>query len=486
MSNGQKNGVTGGEEETLDRISQLPDALLVKILSLLPTEDAVASCVLSKSWSYLWTSIYNFLFVAETFKTAENFISFVDHVLTHSTCSKIKKFQHDFHHIDWEFDSKISQWLSFAAENKVENVLLLNSHDDKDLTFELPRSLCTCSSLIMLRLSHWVFDKERIMAWNSLKSLKLYSTELDDEDIVILLSSCPALETLELSMFGGFRCLEINSSNLKRLNLRTCSCEGHGVLEIFAPHLQHLELTGDFGYLECRPVNVSSLVTASLTFKVCCFNLDEVVDEEENCREFHQVFRNLVLDYLQKLTYATELIIGSWFAKQRIAGCKTEKRIKPSESITVMKFCCVHVATQRSATSRVEMKMSNTRDAYESGDFNCQIEQSYLAKGDTLNLQSWMSNIVFFNLKNVKFYCFMTNCLKGRLEEGNDKLFELSEFLLKSTMALKKFVIVSETSSCRKCSEKCVSQYLSRLDKKLLDSPRSSRNLMITYKESFA
>ncbi|XP_059281198.1 probable F-box protein At1g60180 [Lycium ferocissimum] len=145
-------------------------------------------------------------------------------------------------------------------------------------------------------------------------SLKLRTIRLDDDDIVKLLSSCPALETLELSMFGGFRHLEINSSNLKRLNLnfyRSFSYEEPDhVLEIFAPLVQHLELTEHFGDLKCRLVNVSSLVTANFTFNICCTTFDDY-----SCREFHQVFRNLVLDSLQKLTYATEPIIGNWFAK---------------------------------------------------------------------------------------------------------------------------------------------------------------------------
>ncbi|XP_059281201.1 putative F-box/FBD/LRR-repeat protein At1g78760 [Lycium ferocissimum] len=207
-----KNGVE--EEETLDdRISQLPDSLLIQILSLLWTKDAVSSCVLSKRWQYLWTSVYNFNFVAEAFKKAENFISFVDHVLTHSSCSKIKKI-YLFSLVVPERDLKISQWLSFAVENKVEDVMLYAFALAEYLSYELPLSIYTCSSLVTLNLSRWVFDKRLILAWNSLKSLKVRTIRLDDDDIVKLLSSCPALEILELSMFGGFRRLEINSSNL--------------------------------------------------------------------------------------------------------------------------------------------------------------------------------------------------------------------------------------------------------------------------------
>ncbi|XP_019228739.1 PREDICTED: F-box/LRR-repeat protein 25-like [Nicotiana attenuata] len=310
MSKKQKNGVTGAKETLDDYISQLPDALLVQILSLLPTKDAVKSCLLSKRWRYLWHSIYNFLFEDFYYKEPENFKSFVENVLTHSTCSKIKKFKLDLSHIYiTNFESEINRWVSFAVERKVEDFVWCNL----GLTYQLPLFIYTSSSLITLELLYWVFDKGLLIAWNSLKSLKLDVITLDDDDMVKLLSSCPALETLELSCFQDFRRLEITSPNLKRLILDGDG--GFDSLEIVAPHLQHLEISGHLGHLMCRLVNVFSLVTASLTFSIICINGDggtyigeeEEEDdvEEDNCPDYHQAFRNLVLDYLEKLSHVT-------------------------------------------------------------------------------------------------------------------------------------------------------------------------------------
>lgn len=75
-----------------------------------------------------------------------------------------------------------------------------------------------------------------------------------------LLSGCPALERMELDDVGGFRCLKINSSKFKRLNLKNHRLP-HDIsdrsLEIYAPYLEHLEISGDLGDLECRLVDVS-------------------------------------------------------------------------------------------------------------------------------------------------------------------------------------------------------------------------------------
>lgn len=44
----------GSINSRANRISQLPEALILEILSLLPTEVAVATSVLSKQWQSLW------------------------------------------------------------------------------------------------------------------------------------------------------------------------------------------------------------------------------------------------------------------------------------------------------------------------------------------------------------------------------------------------------------------------------------------------
>ncbi|XP_016571556.1 probable F-box protein At1g60180 isoform X2 [Capsicum annuum] len=142
----------------------------------------------------------------------------------------------------------------------------------------------SCSSLITLYLSYVVFDKGLCIAWNSLKSLTLDSTELEDDDIVRLLSSCPALETMEFSCCVGCHRLEMASSNLKTLKLHShyhLPFVGYGTLEIFAPHLQHFDISGELQKLSC----VTELIIGSwLAGTVFMMNLEGVMLPKLRCK----------------------------------------------------------------------------------------------------------------------------------------------------------------------------------------------------------
>ncbi|MCE3050742.1 hypothetical protein HAX54_047984 [Datura stramonium] len=182
----------------------------------------------------------------------EGYVSYVDYVLAHSVSPKIKKFQP---HEPGAYQSHIDRWFSFAVEKKVENVELRSNSDEE--VCALPECLYTCSSLITLVLGFCYFDANVFIAWKSLKSIKLKWMVLSDD---------------------------------------------------------HTELTE-------RLVDVSSLVNAKLTFNITCIKEikylldDEVDDEEDSCRDYHQGFMILVQDYLQKLSCASKITIGTWFTE---------------------------------------------------------------------------------------------------------------------------------------------------------------------------
>jgi hypothetical protein len=70
------------ENQDEDRLSDLPDSVLLHILSFLNTKQVVQTCILSKRWIHLWKFISTLMLHCSTFSTVEGFDKFVSKILT--------------------------------------------------------------------------------------------------------------------------------------------------------------------------------------------------------------------------------------------------------------------------------------------------------------------------------------------------------------------------------------------------------------------
>ncbi|KEH34264.1 F-box/RNI superfamily protein [Medicago truncatula] len=76
------NKAIHSENEHEDRLSDLPDCVLLHILSFCNTKHAVQTCILSTRWKYLWKRIPTLILHSSEFPTIKSFAAFVSKILT--------------------------------------------------------------------------------------------------------------------------------------------------------------------------------------------------------------------------------------------------------------------------------------------------------------------------------------------------------------------------------------------------------------------
>nr|XP_027118947.1 putative F-box/FBD/LRR-repeat protein At5g22670 [Coffea arabica] len=246
------------------RISQLPDAILCHMLSLLPTKLAAQTGILSKRWRDVWLSIPALEFQMhlranyEGDMTAfdsfakpkiESFTNFLDRLFAIRDTSSIKKFRLVFDH---QVDSRcLNNWLSALHNIQEIDLELLVQR-------EFPWSPLADKLLEILKLSCISLPNiPSSVSFPRLKVLHLHSaTYVDDASVEKLLSSCPVLEDLQISrwQWDNVRNFVIAVPSLKRLTLDFSTPEmdlydgddyEDGVeykLIITAPNLEYLNL----------------------------------------------------------------------------------------------------------------------------------------------------------------------------------------------------------------------------------------------------
>jgi len=68
----------------------------------------------------------------------------------------------------------------------------------------MPQTFFTCSSLITLHIAKCSLVYDIVIAWKSLKTIKLEDMVVVDAEINNLLTGCPALETIVFNSVGWF------------------------------------------------------------------------------------------------------------------------------------------------------------------------------------------------------------------------------------------------------------------------------------------
>ncbi|KAI3959493.1 hypothetical protein MKW98_019083 [Papaver atlanticum] len=272
----------------IDRISNLPDDVLVRILSLLPTIEAVTTSLLSKRWKSLWILLpeldldYACFSIRSTGVSWDDrerrFLDFVEHVLSLHEPEPLQKLRLKFDTADFNnYSYKASMVVKLGMESNCLRVDLdlssqtasvwVPEYDVFSEMHTLPPCIFPHPSVSQLILTGCKLVSSFYKSFTSVKIAKLTSVELQKDSVYDLVSKCPCLEELQLlhcKIPSSYFELNAPESNLKCLELHSCrGNEGlsfeHASIQI--PTLLQLKYIGDFrsaGYLSiCNSENLT-------------------------------------------------------------------------------------------------------------------------------------------------------------------------------------------------------------------------------------
>ncbi|CAN1324892.1 F-box/FBD/LRR-repeat protein At5g56420 [Linum perenne] len=273
-----------------DRISELPDEILLCILCRLQSKkEAARSIAISKRWGTVWRSYP--IVEYDRWKDLQNFCDASINRFSRDGLLLMKILKLEVSLLgDRLFSDSLQrafeQLFYLALERKAEEVKIEIIQNDSSI----PRNCFTFrlifnSALKILRLRGIQFNgwnDQLPLCSNSLRTLCLDDVELD-EFYTSLIASSPQLETLELGVVIVDRKLEIsNLINLKEIKI--CSMDNILLkeIDITAPGLETLSipLAADTKKFELTAPQLHLLKI----FKISNFRVDELISKLESLK----------------------------------------------------------------------------------------------------------------------------------------------------------------------------------------------------------
>ncbi|KAF7120504.1 hypothetical protein RHSIM_Rhsim13G0198300 [Rhododendron simsii] len=433
MTSLSKHVNTGDGE---DRISSLPDSLLIHILSLIPTKYAVRTSILSLRWKDLWAFVpsldFNEWLSAKTVPDNDlSFMNFVDRVLLLHKLPSIEKFAVRGH--SGIAVSHLREWIRVAI---MRHVRAVDIQMFADCPLSLPSELFTCKTLIQLSLGKELeFDTPLSSVW--LPNLKDLDVSLDHpgNDITQkLFSNCPMLEDLYI---------RANMENEKDIVLNVC-----------APALKTLELKL-VAFLDFEQLDWGLVLSRNKIIINAPVLEDLIVfDDYLPCYSLENL-SSLVSAYIN---------VGHWcmpVVEMKVHG---NQLFKILEGITNVKFLTLHTATMGVLDYADDIKLPLFRNLIHlelivPGDFSWRRLPDLLCSAPNLGtLVMWKVRSCVKDLPNEEgdYYCNFSwvepqkapSCFLSHLEnltimrfDGEDHELELLKYFLENGKVLKKVLI---------------------------------------------
>ncbi|PWA38598.1 F-box domain, FBD domain, Leucine-rich repeat domain, L domain-like protein [Artemisia annua] len=263
-----------------DFISQMPDDVLVVILSSLPIKEVVVTSCLSSRWRFLWRQVTRLNFEATPDFLLDydskwcEYMNQVNNVIHSYNHSIVHDFRIHFNVANYH-RAVINEWLQYAVNKKVEFLELNLGDYDESGDYYFPSRL---------------FDTQlnRRPAWNamfveilSLKKLVLKKVDVKEAILQEFLTNCPHLETIVIRFSYYLKHIRVGG---RALNLKHFEIWSHCVVQsIYLSDFDLLSFTYKGPSIDLRLTNLPKLNEVDMYEGYVGCNPRNVFDQISSC-----------------------------------------------------------------------------------------------------------------------------------------------------------------------------------------------------------
>ncbi|XP_010918826.1 putative F-box/FBD/LRR-repeat protein At4g13965 [Elaeis guineensis] len=205
-----------------DRISQLPDEILLLILSRLGIQDAAATTILSKRWRHLFyflpcLQFSGFYDYKSSLNNPGREYATIAHVLCSRRCplKRCKLYADSYENLDRD----MHRIMHLLCEHGLEDLSISSCGKNP---YTISSHMFSCRTLTTLYLYHCTLSvPPEFTGLRSLRTLELNDVAMMDEEFEMMVSTCWALENLIIYNAFQIKNLVIRSSSLSRLDVIT-------------------------------------------------------------------------------------------------------------------------------------------------------------------------------------------------------------------------------------------------------------------------